>query len=82
MQKAECFITADGKVHFTQDAARHYADVRYGEALTRLAHRCVQIDKYKDMLAFLDENEEAFAELRRLKADMTLENPDGEGEDD
>jgi len=78
MKRVIRFQTADGALHETASAARGHADRRYGEAMTRLAHRAVQQEKYTKMVDFIDNNLDAFVELKALKADIDLENDDGE----
>ena len=78
MKRVIRFQTVDGALHETASAARGHADRRYGEAMTRLAHRAVQQEKYTKMVDFIDNNLDAFVELKALKADIDLENDDGE----
>ena len=78
MKRVIRFQTADGALHETASAARGHADRRYGDAMTRLAHRAVQQEKYTKMVDFIDNNLDAFEELKALKADIDLENDDGE----
>lgn len=78
MKRVIRFQTADGALHETASAARGHANRRYGDALTRLAHRAVQQEKYTKMLEFINNNLDAFVELKALKADIDLENDDGE----
>lgn len=68
--------TRDGVLHDSPEDARRHADRVYGEALTRLAHRAVALDKYTKMVDFLDANLDAFVELKALKQDMEMENRD------
>ncbi|RQP11931.1 MAG: hypothetical protein EAS51_04180 [Microbacteriaceae bacterium] len=78
MKRVTMYQTADGELHPSeQDAARH-ADRRYGDALTSLAHRAVQQEKYTKMVDFINNNLDAFVELKALKADIDLENGDEE----
>ncbi|APL99263.1 hypothetical protein [Bordetella phage CN2] len=78
MKRVIRFQTADGALHETASAARGHADRRYGDALTRLAHRAVQQEKYTKICDFIDKNLDAFEELKALKVDIDLENDDGE----
>lgn len=78
MRRVIRFQTADGELHETASAARGHADRRYGDALTRLAHRAVRQEKYTKMCEFIDNNLDAFVELKALKADIDLEDADDE----
>jgi hypothetical protein len=79
MREQTVFITSDGKVHNKFSDAHQHANIRYGEALTKLAHELARMDKYKVIVDWLDENQARLAELAALKADMILET-DREGE--
>lgn len=46
MEKVTAFKTRGGKLFENFSDVEKYVEVNYGEALTRLAHRFVQIDKY------------------------------------
>lgn len=70
--------TKDGALHNSPSDARRYAEKLYGEALSRLAHNLVQIEKYLAMQEFVDQNLEVFAELKALKADIAMEPGDEE----
>ena len=78
MKKLAVYQTSDGVTHKNEYAAMHHAEVRYGKALTALAHRLAVIDKYKATAEFIDQNLNQFAELIKLKNDSILE----EDEDD
>lgn len=67
------YQTKDGALHETEDAARRHIENLYGDPLSRLAHKLVQIDKYSDMVEFLDEHLPQLAELARIKEDLKLE---------
>lgn len=70
--------TSDGTLHDNAQKAQHHAEVRYGEALTQLAHKLVRCEKYTQMCEFLDANLDAFLQLKALKDDTVLE----KGEDE
>lgn len=66
------YKTSDGQIFESQKDALRHADNRYGNALTSLAHKLVQIEKYKDMVPFLEENLHLFMEVSALKQDCEL----------
>jgi hypothetical protein len=65
--------TRDGELHENVQRAQTHAEKVYGEALSRLAHRAVRIDKYSEMQQFIEDNLPAFLELNALKSDMQLD---------
>ena len=73
MRRVIRYQTSDGALHTDQGAARRHADERYGAALTDLARKAVQVEKYAQMLDFIEENLDAFAALLALNADTVLE---------
>jgi len=68
--------TRDGTLHNNVLRATEHAERLYGEALSRLAHRAVAVEKYSKMMEFIDANLDAFIELKALKADTTLAQSD------
>ena len=81
MKQIQAWVTSDGKAHTSFEKAQKHADERYGNALTKLAHELLRLDKYLTMSEFLDKNLSRFKELTELRADILVENPDPEGED-
>lgn len=78
MTRVNRYLTSDGVVHETYQKAERHAEARYGDAITRLAHTLVQIDKYKAMVEFLDKNLDTLAELKALHADVAYVQPEDE----
>ena len=76
MQKVTKYQTLDGSLHDTEQAARHHADKVYGIVLSNLAHETLRVEKYADMLAFLETSLEKFVKLKELKDDMKLQEDD------
>ena len=68
MKAIICYQTIDGAVHTSRDSAHRHADERYGQELTKLAHRLVSIEKYKEMVEFLDKYD--FTSLMTLRKDL------------
>ena len=73
MKQVTRYQTLDGELHPTAHAATNHAERRYGEALTSLAHQAVRQEKYTKMVDFIDGHLDAFAALKALKADISLE---------
>lgn len=65
-----CYQTLDGQIHLSKDKAEIHADKAYGAELSRLAHQLVKIEKYKDMLEFLDKAD--FGMLLALRKDLEV----------
>lgn len=80
MKKVVRVQTMDGVLHEDLRRARHYADERYGNALTQLAGKAVSVEKYTKMVEFIDAHLVDFVFLKALKDDLTLE--DERAEDD
>lgn len=74
--------TRDGELHRDVLRATTHAEKVYGEALSRLAHRAVAIQKYSGMQEFIDANLDAFIELRALRDDITLQKSDNDTQND
>lgn len=72
MTRVTMLKTSDGKLHNTTDDAIRYAEQRYGNALTTLAHKLVVLGKYNAVVNFLDNNRDAFIELLDLSNDRML----------
>lgn len=79
MKKVERYETRDGRTFPNHESALSHAEKRYGEAITGLAHELVRIEKYKDMIEFLEANLDRFAWARELREDRELENEDDGG---
>lgn len=73
MKAVPMIVTSDGAQHTSVERATRHAEQRYGDALSRLAHRLIQCDKYGVMQAFIDETLDQFVALKALKDDITLE---------
>ena len=57
------------------------ANNRFGNAITGLAHQLLRIDKYSEMVVYLEQNLHLFVEAAALKNDLALEVPEDETED-
>lgn len=73
MKTVPMIVTNDGAQHTSVERATRHAEARYGDALSRLAHRLIQCDKYTAMQDYIDANLEAFISLKTLKDDIALE---------
>lgn len=78
MKNMQCYKTIDGSIHPTYERALKHAEVRYGDALTKLAHAAVRIEKYSGMCQFIEDNLLDFASLVLLKYDMKVSPPDAD----
>jgi F0F1-type ATP synthase delta subunit len=65
--------TSDGKQHENAVKAEHYAEERYGKALTQLATKLVKVEKYTVMIEFIEEYLPEFVELAKLAEDRKME---------
>lgn len=70
------YRTSDGEVHPDLDTANRHACNRYGDALSKLAIRAVRVEKYKDMLDWIEDHLDEFATLIELRRDTELEAAD------
>lgn len=82
MLKLVVYKTSDGKIHEDFRSAERYADNRYGNALTSLAHQLVRIGKFKEMVEFLENHLEEFVKVQALKDDIPVTKDDDIIEDD
>ena len=73
MRKVTKYQTLDGVLHDNEQAARLHADQKYGELLASLARATVDVQKYVDMLDFIEKNLPLFLKLQTLKDDMKLQ---------
>lgn len=74
MKQQIVFVTLDAVHHETEISAVHHINKIYGEKLSSLAARLIQTNfKYTNILQFIDEHVEEFAELKTLKAALKLE---------
>lgn len=80
MKAQTFFVTKDGQHHDTQRTAVRHAEAVYGYALTSIAHKIIACDwKYLAVCEFIEAHLDEFVELRKLKADIEMENhPDGD----
>lgn len=76
MRTATRWITHDGVEHTSEAAARGHVDRLYGSLLTSLAHAALRVDKYTPMLSFIESNLERFVQLKAIKDDLRVENPE------
>lgn len=68
--------TLDGKLHLHAFDGKKHAEKVYGEALTKVAHQLVRVEKYQAMCDFVDSHIEEFVMLKLLKDDLILETSD------
>lgn len=73
MKKVTKYQTLDGVLHDSEQAARAHADQKYGELLCSLSRAAVDVQKYVDMLDFIEKNLPLFLKLQTLKDDMKLQ---------
>ena len=73
MKKLIMYQTLDKSLHNSLVRGKQHAENVYGSRLTSMAHRLVSIDKYVDMVTFLEQNLDAFAEISQWKEDIKLE---------
>lgn len=81
MQKVTKYQTLDGVLHDSEQAARSHADKKYGELLCSLSRATVDVQKYVDMLDFIEKNLPLFLKLQTLKDDMKLQEYEDEYDD-
>ena len=81
MKRVQRYQTRDGKLHDTLAKARRHAEVVYGEALSKIAHRLVHIEKYSDFQQYIEDHLDDFVRLKELKSDAELENPEDDDDD-
>lgn len=80
MRALTCYQTIDGNIFPTEHKAAHHAEERYGELVVALARELCRVEKYVDALAWLEANQERFAELARRRADRVLHRSEDEDE--
>lgn len=71
MRKVEVYLTIDGQLHQTMDAAKKHADRVYGDMLTAIARELHGM-KYMELAEYVDSHLEDFAVLAKLEADTVL----------
>jgi hypothetical protein len=71
MQRVIRYQTMDGVLHVNHTEAKRHAEKRYGDLLTRLAHRMRDM-KYSECGDFIDSNLYDFRRLIELKADCDV----------
>lgn len=81
MKKVIRYQTSDGVEHKNFESATKYADNRYGNALTSLAHELLRVQKYRLMVEFLENNLGRFVEVQRFKDDIPLKDDDDEDDE-
>ena len=81
MKKVIRYQSADGSLHETIQDAEIYTNNRYGLVLCALSKKLVSIEKYNKMGDFIDSHLQEFLELKKLKDDILLENPEEEDDD-
>lgn len=78
MKLVQRYQVASGALFATQKEAVSYLDVKYADAMGKLAHPLSQIDKYGATAEFIHEHLHEFAALLAIADDMELE----EGEEE
>jgi hypothetical protein len=73
MKIVQRYQIASGALFATKKEAEHYLDVKYADAMGKLAHPLCQIGKYGAMAEFIHENLHEFAALLALRDDQELE---------
>lgn len=71
MKRVTKFETLDGKLFDSERDAKRHAEKRYGDALLSLGRRLTH-QSYTFVTDFIDENLEAFIQLKALKQDYDL----------
>lgn len=79
MKRITAWQTCDGILWPNKRAAASHADKRYGVLLSKLAHDGARVEKYMDMIEWLESRAADFEQLALLKADMTETAPYGDG---
>lgn len=82
MRKITMFETSDGALHATEKDARRYAENRFGDKVTAMAHVAARIEKYSSMCDWLESSLSDFAELIALRADADTMQDETEGASD
>ena len=78
MKKVLKFQIQNGEEFNTQKEAERHIEKLYGDELTRIAHKLVQISKYVGVCEFIDTELSRFQYLIDLKKDLELQTPDEE----
>ena len=80
MKTITMYVTLDNAKHATQKDALRHLEALHGNKLSSLAARLLQEGNCKHVSTgnFIDENLPLFAELQRIKDDMTLLQDDEE----
>lgn len=66
--------TSDGELHLTLDNAKHHAEARYANALTKLAYSIVSLNwKYNAVIEFIDAKLPEFEAALKLRQDIDVE---------
>lgn len=73
--------TSDGKIHRDALRAAEYAETRYQNALSSIAHRMVHQDKYTKMMEFVDAHLDEYVNLKALKDDIKLDKDEDQNAD-
>jgi hypothetical protein len=77
MRKVTKVQTFDGILHDSQKAANSHLDRLYGKKLTKISLEIRGIlGKYDKTMDFIDQNLDAFLELKIIKDDMAVEEDD------
>lgn len=81
MKRVTAFVTCDGVVRMSHDAAKAHADARYGAALTKHAHALQRAGGLTGTVAYLEANTYALADLAQLRQDRdTIEGAEDEND--
>lgn len=73
MKTIERIETFDGEIHPSFREAQKHLEELMGEILSPMARTLAQLGKFKDTLAFLESNVEAFRQIVRIRDDMKME---------
>jgi len=70
MRIETAFITDDEKVFFDKREAIKHLDKQYGNEIEKLSHRLLKIEKYAEMINFLDGHLSEFSNAIALKTEI------------
>lgn len=80
MKRVSRFETFDGVIHKTKAKADKHLEMLYSNALIRIGKRMMVAYESKNyntgLLEYIDSNLSEFVELKRIKDDMQLFNPE------
>lgn len=70
MKRIECYETEDGTLHRSYSEAKKFAEARYADQLSKMAHKLCQIDNYSEMMEALDGYKGSMQRLLDLSKDL------------